>query len=176
MVQRKACIRLQNSPQPAFGFQQCRHILRMRPLSDRITFLQGEQVAEPRLPDLGQAAAHQFIIFSQRAVMLLDEQQQPILIRAGKAQTAGDLFCNRPADCGMPVKVPDPLLIHRFTGRFAAIMQQRRPAQHRICRHLRRRADAVLPHIIQMVRIALRAAEHRRQLGQHHTDQIGKHP
>ena len=68
----------------------------------------------------------------------------------------------------------DAICIHGFAGGLAAVVQQHGPAQHRFCRHLPDRADAVLPHIVPMVRVLLGAAEHRPQFGQRRGKNIGK--
>ena len=89
-AQRKAILRRQHAVQPVFDRMQPGDILRMRPLSDRVPFFDGQQVAEPGLPDLRQAAARLPAGIAQRAVVLFDQQQDAGRILARKTQAAQD--------------------------------------------------------------------------------------
>ena len=75
LPQRQACILREHGGEPPLGLQQQTDVLRMGVLPDRIALFDRQQVAEAGFADLCQTAAHQLVVIAQRAVVLLDQQQ-----------------------------------------------------------------------------------------------------
>ena len=76
----------------------------------------------------------------------------------------------------MAVKVADPVRPERKARRLADIVQQCRPAQHRLRRDVRHDCDRVKPDVPVVVRVVLLEAEHRPQLRDGDGQHIGKFP
>ena len=105
--------------------------------------------------------------------MPLDQQEDAFGVRAREPQPRQELARQRKARPGMSPEMPDALLVHGLAGGLAAVVQQHRPPEHRLGRHLTDRAHGVLPHIVQVVRILLLTALHGRELGQGRGDKVG---
>ena len=105
--------------------------------------------------------------------MLLDEQENAFAVLVRKAQARQEPFREGAACLWVSAEVADALLVHGLAGRLAAVVEQHRPPEARLGRHLTDRAHGVLPHIVQVVRILLLTALHGRKLGQGRGDEVG---
>ena len=119
----------QHLVQHSFCRAQRADIPRLRVLTNRIPFFDHEQVAEPCLSEARKTAADELFAVPERAVMLLDEQQNALGVLLREPQARQQRGRKRAALLRVAAEVTDPLLIYGLAGRFSAVVQQHRPPQ-----------------------------------------------
>ena len=144
----------------------------VRALGGVVRPLHRQQLAEHVLPQLAHGAGDGSVRPGDIPVVPAHQRDDALRRAAVHPQAAARALRQLCGHRRVPVKMPHALLVTGEAGGLSHVVQQHRPAQHRLRRDGRRRVRAVPPHVVDMVAVALVEAHAGRDLRQEHRQHV----